>query len=279
METKGRNGNGVLALCLLLSFFLGLTRYLLGHEYALSFFFLVPIYLATKYYGRSAGNLLAVFSVVCWLGADLALIEHFAWYWIPWINESLRLLVFLYVVHILARQQQHEAQLEELAATDDLTGVANRRCFCRIVKAELDRSGRHLRPLGAIYLDVDDFKVINDQFGHEMGDQLLIEMGRVLVARLRAMDVVARIGGDEFAVLLPETDEAAAQGVANKLELALTDAAAGLGLEVRFSLGVVGFTTPPANVDELLRVVDERMYQVKRRHKAELAAAMEGPGA
>lgn len=166
-----------------------------------------------------------------------------------------------------ALRQAHE-DLERLALTDDLTGVPNRRNFLQQLEQEFSRSKRYQHPLCLAMLDLDHFKRVNDRFGHAMGDEVLKHFSQFLREHLRAADVVGRLGGEEFAVLLPETELDDALSVLHRIREAL-----GLehldhfspGFTYTFSGGVV--QRPPLmkelECDELLAYADQALYQAK----------------
>lgn len=121
-------------------------------------------------------------------------------------------------------QQQLEAALikeQELARIDPLTHVSNRRAFYELAEIEIVRARRNGCPLSVAYMDVDNFKFVNDDLGHATGDLVLVTIASTLRSELRASDIVARLGGDEFAILLPETDAESAQAVLDKLRARL----------------------------------------------------------
>jgi diguanylate cyclase (GGDEF)-like protein len=156
------------------------------------------------------------------------------------------------------------------AVTDELTGLANRRRFLEVVTLELKRAERFDSPLGLILADLDDFKLVNDRFGHQTGDEALRALGDVFRASLRDVDLAARIGGEEFAVLLPETDAPGAAGVAERLRATLAavelEGPEGDKLGVTASFGVALY--PEAqSVDELLTLADAALYGAKAAGK------------
>ncbi len=173
-----------------------------------------------------------------------------------------------------ALRQSQEAALEmekKLSRTDSLTGVANRRAFYESADIERKRATRYTRPLSLAYIDLDNFKQVNDQSGHETGDQVLSRVGEILQENTRAETVVARLGGDEFAVLLPEADAASATSVTNKLHHLLTKAMRESGWPVTFSIGVVTYDKPPESIELMVQAADELMYRVKRQGKDRVA--------
>jgi len=155
----------------------------------------------------------------------------------------------------------------EMARTDYLTQVANSRYFAEIASNEIKRAGRYLHPFTVAYLDIDDFKSVNDRWGHSTGDQLLALVADTIRSNIRATDSIARLGGDEFVFLLPETGYDAASVVIQKVNQSLQAAMGRKGWPVTFSIGVVTFRTPPDSVDGMIRVADAFMYSVKHSGK------------
>ena len=160
--------------------------------------------------------------------------------------------------------------------TDELTGLANRRRFMEVVELELKRAERFQSPLGLLLVDLDDFKLVNDRFGHGTGDEVLRALSDVFRESLRDVDLAARLGGEEFAVLLPETDYPGAAGVAERLRAGLASlelkAPEGERFGVTASFGVAVY--PEAqSVDELLRAADAALYRAKAEGKNRVTLA------
>ena len=157
--------------------------------------------------------------------------------------------------------------LQRVSRTDPLTELPNRRAMMEELRSEMARSVREGTPMVVIMADVDRFKRINDTYGHEAGDTVLQGLGQGLQRALRAYDVCARWGGEEFLVLLPGTDAADAMGVAEKLRKAAASVMVPVGEEkvsVTLSLGVAALAAGDT-LNALLRRADERMYEAKRR--------------
>jgi diguanylate cyclase (GGDEF)-like protein len=166
-----------------------------------------------------------------------------------------------------ARSQQRASHLKTLAAIDPLTGLDNRRQFEMLARAELARSQRYMRPLSLLIIDIDYFKTVNDKLGHQAGDGVLRCVANVLVSAKRQSDMVARIGGEEFAMLLPETSKEAAHTIAERLrELVQTccPSVAGERLDLTISIGVAGATIRTAGIETLYRQADQALYEAKR---------------
>jgi diguanylate cyclase (GGDEF)-like protein len=148
---------------------------------------------------------------------------------------------------------------KELARTDMLTGLANRRAFHETLQMERARAARYTRPITLAYVDLDNFKRINDTLGHATGDDLLACAADSLRRKLRVSDVVGRLGGDEFAVLLPETNAKSAEILLQKLHEILTLAMVSKSWPVTFSIGAAAFLDNPPPADEMIRIADELM--------------------
>jgi diguanylate cyclase (GGDEF)-like protein len=166
----------------------------------------------------------------------------------------------------LQRLRHIQQQLSRLATNDPLTGLVNARSFAARLTQELERNRRYPRPLALLYLDLDDFKVINDSHGHQTGDAVLRLVADAMRASVRQADIVGRMGGDEFAVLMPETDSALADAAAKRLATSMRSVFKGTPT-VTASIGVVSCSAPDANTDELLRRADQAMYEAKRTGK------------
>jgi diguanylate cyclase (GGDEF)-like protein/PAS domain S-box-containing protein len=165
---------------------------------------------------------------------------------------------------------------KNLARLDFLTQIPNRRAFSEILQAETARSRRYKRPLTLAYIDLDHFKQINDQLGHEIGDELLRLIARTIQDNVRATDTISRLGGDEFALLLPETGREEACGVIAKLRTILLEKVGERKWPVTFSIGVATFAKPGESVAQLVKVADDLMYSAKTEGKNRVTAAYVG---
>jgi diguanylate cyclase (GGDEF)-like protein len=236
-------------------------------------YYLVPVGLVAWFVGRWAGMLTAVASAVIsglvWLGVGGDSRPVGTYTEVFHATVIAQFLFFLVILaYVLTTLKAALVRAEQLARTDYLTGVANARYFFELATTELDRARRYERPVTLAYLDVDNFKRVNDGLGHGVGDSLLREVAETMRGRIRKSDILARLGGDEFALLLPEAGYEAAQTAVYKLRAALLEVMHNRDWPVTFSMGVVTCVGPPdATPDELIKAADRLMYAVKRGGK------------
>jgi two-component system cell cycle response regulator len=166
--------------------------------------------------------------------------------------------------------------VQRQAMTDDLTGLVNRRRFISALEAEIERASSLGGTVSVVLIDLDDFKLINDRFGHHAGDRVLLAFGSLLEAHVRPIDMAGRLGGEEFALLLPDADSAGAAATAERLRRSLGDGpiarADGRDLSVTASFGVAHYS-PGQSGDELLRIADDALYRAKEEGKNRVCLA------
>jgi diguanylate cyclase (GGDEF)-like protein len=160
--------------------------------------------------------------------------------------------------------------------TDPLTGALNSRAFYEAAQTEIERARRYKHSLTIAYLDVDNFKIINDTSGHKEGDNLLRTMVEVMKSRVRRMDIVARLGGDEFAILMPETDQTSAMSVVQQTLKSLADETRKHNWPVTFSTGVLTIPEAFSTVNKMIEVADALMYEAKHGGKNRIRQATFG---
>ncbi len=188
----------------------------------------------------------------------------------PFTKEDLNLLMRLVDHAALAIERASLYQkMADLSVTDDLTKLFNTRYLDRTLLIEIARSKRHSSSLSLIFMDVDHFKNINDNYGHLVGSKLLVEMGQLLIRSLRTIDIVARYGGDEFVIVLPQTAPAAALQIAERIRRSIERniflKKEGYSLRLTASFGVASYPESAQSKEDLLRLADEAMYRVKYR--------------
>lgn len=256
----------VACISLLLVAALGVVDYLSWEDLAFSIFYLAPVAVATWYGGAGIGTAISLASAAAWLAADIGTRHHQIPLFVHAWNSLVRLGFFLIVMRLIEELHRRLDVEMLLAATDTLTGLANSRVFFMRLNDEAERSRRYGRPLTIVYSDIDDFKAVNDSRGHAAGDETLKAVADAMRRGTRRSDTLARIGGDEFAGIFPETNFDAAKAVAENL-LAHVRAAGPNGPALTFSIGAVCFDRPTDDPMEMLRMADELMYEAKRRGK------------
>jgi diguanylate cyclase (GGDEF)-like protein len=251
----------------------GLADFWTGSELAFSLFYLFPIVLVTWFAGKKPGIFISAISAVSWYVADELGGQIYSQPLIRYWNTVVRLAIFILVTQLLPALKELERE-KELARVDYLTGAANRRYFFEVAQRELDRFERYQRPFSIAYIDLDDFKGVNDQWGHKIGDKCLRMVADQLAKFIRNTDTLARLGGDEFVLLLPEADQAAAQLIISRIRDSLLDEMQRNNWMVTFSIGILTCHQVKMTADELVRKADELMYTVKKRRlKAQTAGS------
>lgn len=171
-------------------------------------------------------------------------------------------------------------KIQELTITDDCTGLYNARHLYKTLESEVYRSARFGYEFSVIFLDLDHFKTVNDTYGHLVGSKLLQEIGFKIKSQLRLIDYAFRYGGDEFVILLPQTDKGAALVVAKRIQDMMRGtvflAEDGLNLNVRCSMGLATYPEDAKSSHEIIRQADEMMYVVKNSSRDNIAVAQQG---
>jgi diguanylate cyclase (GGDEF)-like protein len=222
-------------------------------------FYMLNVAFATVAFGQHIGITAAFLSVATMAQSDVMARQDPR----PLSEWGLFLTVLLTLVAILVRVNR----LQEDALLDAVTGLRNHRYFQVRLLEELRRSDRSGKPTALLMIDLDNFKRINDRFGHAVGDHVLRQVGRVLVQNARAVDVVCRYGGEELTVLLPETTLTEAAKVAERLRLAVEKRNDPPGPAVTVSVGVAGYPEHASQGDGLIAAADAAMYCAKRAGK------------
>jgi diguanylate cyclase (GGDEF)-like protein len=248
----------------------GIVYWLSGHtapDARLGILYMVPVLLATWHDGLAWGIGFAVATGVLRYVTGLDQLPQDAPVAIRIASEAGYLIVLAVAMAGLEQLQSTQRDLERLATQDQLTGALNARAFAERLAQELDRNRRYSRPLALLYVDLDDFKAVNDRHGHQTGDAVLRLVADATRRAVRQADIVGRLGGDEFAVLMPETEGGVAEAAATRLASGIRTVFRGTP-SVTASIGLVStVNAATTGADELLRRADQAMYEAKRGGK------------
>lgn len=255
--------NGVLAGCIALTLALGWFHYSTGRAYEFHVFFEVPILVVAWFLGFWRALIVVVLATGIWFAADHALEGNQADISPLIFNTAMRLIIFVMSAWLLAQLRQVLDREAGLAREDTLTRLANRRAFNEAGRATLALARRQDGPLTVVFIDLDKFKQVNDEHGHDMGDAVLRRVAEVFRGHVRAGDIAGRLGGDEFALLLPGMDARAALTYVEELRQRLLDAMRASGCPVTFSIGIVSYRHAPDDLEALLVEADRLMYAAK----------------
>lgn len=245
----------------------GAIDYQTGFELSVSFFYLIPIAMAAWAMSRNVGLAFSVLSAIVWLISNLLSGQEFSNPAVGAWNTMIRF-GFYATVTILLAELRHALEEERvLANTDPLTGALNRRSFNEIAEKKMISAEINGRPYTLVYMDLDNFKAINDILGHATGDLVLKTVADMARKHIRNTDFLARLGGDEFGILLTDTDQEHAEGIVQRLQLALLEKMDLQDWTITFSVGVLTVLSMPESVDKLVSLAEALMYDVKRKGK------------
>lgn len=245
--------------------------YWTGNRFPLAICYLPSILLVCWVSNFAIGMCLAMVCSTAWLIDDLLFIGIHSVtldeYWTALTHFGYYLVVMSMLMRIRVAQEREEG----LSRTDHLTGLMNNKAFREAAQREIERAKRTGLPLTVAYIDCDNFKKVNDQLGHTEGDQVLAAVGETMLKNVRSLDSPARMGGDEFTILLPGTTRETAQPIIERLRRKLHARMQDGNWPVAFSIGVTVFATVPDSVDELIHRSDLLMLRVKRKGKDAVA--------
>lgn len=241
----------------------GIADYQTGYEISFGIFYLLPVGLASWYCGRKGGVGLAFGSSLVWHVADVA--SGFPYHnpAIPIWNAFVRLGFFLITALLLCALRERLSTQRQLARIDALTSLSNLRAFVERFAHDLALANRTKNSLTLVYLDLDNFKKINDRYGHSEGNRVLCDVAQMLLEATRRTDTVARLGGDEFALILPATTLAGAEVAVTKFRHVLSQSHVGHVLGITCSIGLVEFRDHLIGANEAIAAADRLMYDAK----------------
>jgi diguanylate cyclase (GGDEF)-like protein len=246
---------------------LGAMDFLTGNEITFSLFYLIPIVLVTWAVNQKAGLLMSILSALALLVAEIAAGQTYSHPLNPLSNTLIRTVFYLVVTYLVSELKKAQKEEQRAARTDFVSGAVNARYFHELLQMEIVRIRRYPHPITIVYMDIDNFKLVNDLFGHKIGNDVLRSIASELKSQLRSTDIIARVGGDEFALLLPSTRQPEAEVVLSKVRPNLLEAMKRRNWPVTFSMGAVTCMTPPYSAEQLISMADELMYEVKNSTK------------
>jgi diguanylate cyclase (GGDEF)-like protein len=255
-------------------FILGFIDYVTGFELSFSFFYLLPITMVAWVMGRRAGLAFSVLCASIWFTSNLLSGQSFPSQFVGVWNTLLRF-GFYSIVTVLLAELRHALDEERiLANTDPLTGALNRRSFNEIAEKKMISAEVNHRPYTMVYIDLDNFKTINDSLGHAIGDLVLKTVVDVIQSQIRNTDFLARLGGDEFAILLTDIDQKHARPIVERTQVSLLNKMKANNWDITFSIGVLTVLSMPESADKLVGLTDALMYEVKDMGKNAIEYSM-----
>jgi diguanylate cyclase (GGDEF)-like protein len=238
---------------------------LTGYEYSLLVLYLIPIALAGWFTGRLSALILSVLSAVAWYIANSLAGQSYSQPQIGFWNAATWLGILVLFSLLLSSTKKVMGREKETASTDAITDLMTSRAFQPVAGAELLRAKRYKRPFTLAIIDIDRFKQVNKRLGRVSADLILKTVADTLRTRLRNTDLIARVGGDEFVALLPETNYSSGSVVISKLQTHLLKAMERHNWEVTFSVCAVTYYTYDTSLKEVFQETDKLMQDVKAR--------------
>lgn len=240
---------------------------LIGNVISLENILIFPIVLTSWYGSKKSGVLLSITAASIWVGASCLFTMEQCGGLQVLFNYIIQMTSYVFLSVFIANFREVNMFEKNLADTDSLTGLFNSRRIYVELADELLRAVRYKHVFSLAYIDIDNFKKINDLLGHAAGNSVLKDVALCLSACLRKVDKIGRIGGDEFLCLLPETNSESAKAAMEKAVHLLSDHMKSSRWNVTFSIGVVTFESPPESINLAISAADELMYKVKNKGK------------
>ena len=248
----------------------GLVDYLSGTEIRVFPLYFLPLIPAAWVFGRTGAVSGSLLATCVWAASLYVAGRPYSQSYILVVNCVTQGVTFLVVSLLIAGLHKSLQRERFLSSSDALTGLANRHSFYTQAGIALALCHRSRSPVSLAYMDLDNFKQVNDRHGHDSGDVLLRGVGDVLRSSLRTSDVAARVGGDEFVVLLPDTTAETARVVLDKIRTSLAEEPQLRVYSVTASIGAVSYTQAPSDIAVMMKAADEMMYRVKGSGKGSI---------
>lgn len=244
--------------------------FVVGRDITVILLYLVPIFFATWYAGLVTGLFIAALSTMAWFTVYIADAAHRYLGAVVYVDLGLKLAVFIFFVVILSSLKKALERERETSRMDFTTGAANGRSFIELLNIAISGANRDRTPVTVAYMDIDNFKEVNDTLGHNAGDKVLKQVVKEIKQCLRATDVVARLGGDEFGIILPRTGYRQGATVIKKISVALFLLKSKHNWPITFSIGAATCVEMPPSSDDFIKLADKLMYSVKNGGKNDI---------
>ncbi|CDH45776.1 diguanylate cyclase [Candidatus Contendibacter odensensis] len=246
---------------------IGVVDCITGSQITFALFYLFPVVIAAWFSNKNTAIAISLFSAVTWLAVDYFLNRIYPNLLVYSWNYLSRFILLIIIALLLRALKTLLLEKHDLSREDPVTKSLNFRAFHEIAEVEVSRAIRYGYALSLAYIDVDNFKAINDTRGHDAGNKLLCAVVDAIRENLRDSDIVARVGGDEFILLLPVTDQASAQIVIAKIQNHLMSVMDKNDWPVTFSFGVLTCIENIPAIDRIIAMADHLMYSVKKGSK------------
>lgn len=263
----GRSKVTIFMLSLFLIIIIGYADLSTGNQISFTIFYIMPVALVTWFIGWRSGVIISFLCSAAWFYADQRVGIRYGYYIIPLWNGIVSAIFFMLFVYLMTLLKRELDRQKTLAMEDFLTKASNARAFFRYAEMEISRMKRHGTPFSLMYFDLDNFKNINDTLGHNEGDKVLVATANVIRKNIRLTDAIARMGGDEFAILLPDMNADSAVPLVKHVRHVFDAEMKANNWKTTFSAGVVTYKKPPENVEQMIKLADNLMYTVKNNGK------------
>ena len=255
----------------------GVIDYETGVELRVGPLYYVPLSLVAWELERRSVVAASILCAICLTGSNYLAGQSFPSPGVGWFNFTMQSLSFMVIGLLIAALRGTLAHERALSRTDTLTALLNARTFYEEAARVLSLTRRTQHPVALAYVDLDNFKNVNDTLGHRAGDDVLRTVGSIILGCTRKSDVAGRVGGDEFVLLMPETNPEHARLACERLRGLVAEKFARDACPVTASVGGVAFLTVPENVDAMVHVADARMYAAKAAGRNRVDVEVVGP--
>jgi len=246
---------------------IGICNFIIGNQINIFLLYIFPISSLAWFVGRKAGIMASFVCVLLLFWVNSTTVQPHSNHLFIIYNSLLTLFFFITSTLLLSKLNSVLVVAKELARIDNLTGAVNSRYFNELLQIEMERLQRYKHPFSLAYFDLDDFKTVNDIYGHLVGNQVLCTVVNYAQNNLRKVDIIARLGGDEFALLLPETGQEYARIVITRFQSAILEEMHQKNWPITLSMGVVTCNTVNCTANELINIADNLMFTIKKNGK------------